>query len=193
MMHTDSLSSQADSTGPPRLTFHESVAVVPTAPIACSMGRRYPWPPRYLRTVARFIAFDFGARRIGVAVTDSWRHDCCARMHLQPQGAGQRVDWTPGGVPSRARDLVVGQPGLHLPGNATHSSKGHRRVCRQVFGKALSRCPGSLRGRGPHAAVRPLPALSHGGHAQIQAAAKKGTSTRWRPPSSCSGFWTRCP
>lgn len=70
--------------------------------------------------MARFIAFDFGTRRIGIAVTDS------GAMIAAPECTCSPKEW-PGIVDALLRaepcaGLVVGKPGL-ISGDSTHSSR----------------------------------------------------------------------
>lgn len=70
--------------------------------------------------MARYIAFDFGNRRIGIAVTDS------GAMIAAPECTCSPKEW-PGVVDALLRaepcaGLVVGKPGL-ISGDSTHSSR----------------------------------------------------------------------
>ena len=70
--------------------------------------------------MARYIAFDFGNRRIGIAVTDS------GAMIAAPECTCSPKEW-PGIVDALLRaepcaGLVVGKPGL-ISGDSTHSSR----------------------------------------------------------------------
>jgi len=69
--------------------------------------------------VARFIAFDFGTRRIGIAVTDSGAMIAAPECTCSPEEWPQVVDRLTKAEPCAG--LVLGQPGL-ISGDATHSS-----------------------------------------------------------------------
>lgn len=69
--------------------------------------------------MARFIAFDFGTRRIGIAVTDSGAMIAAPECTCGPKEWPQVVDRLTHAEPCAG--LVLGQPGL-ISGDTTHSS-----------------------------------------------------------------------
>mgnify|MGYP003950770371 FL=1 len=71
--------------------------------------------------MARFIAFDYGARRIGVAVTDSGAMIAAPECTCSPKELERVIGNMVAAEPCAG--FVVGQPGL-LTGERTHSSEG---------------------------------------------------------------------
>ena len=125
--------------------------------------------------MARYIAFDFGTRRVGVAVTDSGAMIAAPEGTYPPEKLAPEIRRLLSEEPCAG--FVVGMPGLVL-GTATHSTEPIRAFADRLR-KAHPDVP-RVRGRGPH---QPGSLPGHGpiGHAQIQAVIRD-SSTRLPPP-----------
>lgn len=92
---------------------------------------------RYLRDMARYIAFDYGTRRVGVAVTDSGAMIAAPEGTYPPEKLEPEIRRLLAAEPCAG--FVLGMPGLIL-GTSADSTSAIRKFARQL-GRAYPNIP----------------------------------------------------